>query len=200
MIKFSSMRSMMAVALAAGLVFSVGCASSDGGHGSHGGHAHVNAWANVTQAVAVIIPTKGNTTAGTITFAQTGDTVTITGTVSGLTPGDHAMHIHEFGDASSADGAAAGGHYNPEGHAHGAPSATVRHAGDFGNITADASGNATINITVNNLTIAGLKNPIVGRGLIIHAKPDDFTQPVGNAGPRVGVGVIGIAKTPAPAK
>jgi Cu-Zn family superoxide dismutase len=40
----------------------------------------------------------------------------------------------------------------------------------------------------------GPANPIVGRAVIIHAKSDDGSQPVGNAGVRVGQGVIGIAK------
>ncbi|NNF43019.1 MAG: superoxide dismutase family protein, partial [Phycisphaerales bacterium] len=71
-----------------------------------------------------------------------------------------------------------------------------RHAGDFGNLVADATGRAHKVITVENITIAGTRNPIVGRGVIVHAKMDDGGQPTGNAGARIAQGVIGIAKTP----
>ena len=193
MIASFTRRALFAAVVATGLTFSVtGCASSDA-------HEHPSALAGQTEGVAVLIPTKGNTTAGVVRFSQSGHAVKIVGVVSGLTPGQHAMHIHEFGDGSSADGTSAGSHYNPEGHAHGAPGSGAHHAGDFGNITADASGNSTFELTVHNITVAGVTNPIVGRALVIHAKADDFTQPVGNAGPRVAVGIIGLGKVAAPA-
>ena len=53
---------------------------------------------------------------------------------------------------------------------------------------------ATLKITVDNISIAGEKNPIIGRAIVIHAKVDDGGQPTGNAGARQGFGVIGIAK------
>ena len=46
---------------------------------------------------------------------------------------------------------------------------------------------------MNNISIAGMKNPIIGRGVIVHAKVDDGGQPVGNAGARIACGVIGVA-------
>jgi superoxide dismutase, Cu-Zn family len=160
--------------------------------------AHVNAWASVKQAVAVLHPTSGNKCHGVIQFTQDGDSVKVTATVEGLTPGQkHAIHIHQFGDCSAPDGMSAGGHYNPEGHQHGLPSADQRHAGDLGNLQADNDGKAKYEITVKNVTIAGTKNPIVGRGVIVHAKADDGGQPVGNAGGRIACGVIGVANSTA---
>ncbi len=89
---------------------------------------------------------------------------------------------------------AAGGHFNPAGEAHGGPEAEHRHAGDFGNLEADASGTAKVSFTDKHITFDGA-NSILGRGLVIHAKEDDLkTQPTGNAGGRVAVGVIGAAK------
>ena len=88
----------------------------------------------------------------------------------------------------------AGGHYNPEKHPHALPDTTEkRHAGDLGNLQADSNGKVHHEITVKNVTIAGTKNPIIGRGVIVHAKVDDGGQPVGNAGPRIACGVIGVA-------
>lgn len=153
------------------------------------------AWADVKELVAVMVPTAGNTTAGTITFEQQGDKVKVVANISGLQPGQqHAFHIHEWGDLRSDDGTATGGHYNPEGHDHGLPDQEHRHAGDLGNLQADDAGNATYEITVDNLSLGGGKNPIVGRAVIIHAKPDDGGQPTGNAGARISHGVIGVAK------
>ncbi|HVS70686.1 MAG TPA: superoxide dismutase family protein [Phycisphaerae bacterium] len=167
---------------------------------SAGANGHAMMWSNVDHAVAVIYPTKGNSVSGTINFVKMGSGVHIHGTITGLTPNStHAIHIHEFGDQSSDDGSSAGGHYNPEGHSHGSPTSEIHHAGDLGNITADASGTATIDLMDNGISIAGMKDPIIGRAVVIHAKPDDFSQPVGNAGGRIGVGVIGIAKSSTPA-
>jgi Cu-Zn family superoxide dismutase len=127
--------------------------------------------------------------------------VQIVAEISGLkAKARHAFHIHEFGDVTGADGKTAGAHYNPEGHQHAGPDAAMRHAGDLGNVEADAKGRARYEKTLTGITIAGAKNPIVGRSVVIHAGEDDLTsQPSGNAGDRIGVGVIGIAKPAAPA-
>jgi Cu-Zn family superoxide dismutase len=173
----------------------------NGGSMGPGMMKHENMWANVNAASATLYPTKGNTVSGTLTFTTMGNGVHVRGTVTGLAPNStHAMHIHEFGDQSSDDGTSAGGHYNPEGHPHGAPTADQHHAGDLGNITADASGKATVDMMVNGVSIAGMTDPIVGRGVVIHAGVDDMkTQPTGNAGGRIAVGVIGVAKGQTPA-
>jgi Cu-Zn family superoxide dismutase len=197
-------QTLVASLFAAALAVAAGCQNQQAGmhhegmnHGSATEAHHESMWASVDHAVAVIYPTKGNTVSGTLNFVKMGDGVHIRGTVTGLEPNSvHGFHIHEFGDQSSDDGAAAGGHYNPEGHPHGGPTDAQHHAGDFGNITADATGKATIDLMVNDLSIAGMKNPIIGRGVVIHGKADDLkTPPSGNAGPRIGVGVIGIAKS-----
>jgi Cu-Zn family superoxide dismutase len=100
--------------------------------------------------------------------------------------------VHEFGDCSMADGTCAGGHFNPEGKDHGRPDAAVRHVGDFGNIKAGADGKAAYQRVDKLITFSG-PHSIIGRAVIIHANPDDFSQPTGNAGGRIGCGVIGIA-------
>ncbi len=157
---------------------------------------HKSSWESVSHAVAVLHPTEGSKTKGVVTFTQMGGKVKIVAKLEGLTPNQaHAFHIHEFGDVTSADGTSTGGHYNPEKHDHGLPDSGKRHAGDLGNVKADASGKATYEITVDNISIAGLKNPIIGRGVIVHAKPDDGGQPTGNAGARICSGVIGIGKS-----
>ena len=148
----------------------------------------------VTKAIAVLQPTKGNSVQGAVTFTKVADGVRVEANVTGLTPGKHGFHVHQFGDLSSADGSAAGGHFNPAGHQHAGPDAENRHAGDMGNIEADASGAGKLAYTDKQLQLDGA-NSILGRGVVVHAKEDDLkSQPSGEAGPRVAVGVIGAVK------
>ena len=180
------------------------------GGGDHDGHDHgdsAGAFEGLTTAVCVLTPTEGNTAAGKLTFTQVPDGILIEGTVTGLNPGQkHAYHIHQFGDISAADGTATGGHYNPAGVDHGLPAdgshgdhhhavATGGHAGDLGNLQADETGTAVVDVTFSNLTMAG-NNAIIGRAIIVHAGEDTGAQPTGEAGPRIAQGVIGIAAEP----
>jgi Cu-Zn family superoxide dismutase len=143
-------------------------------------------------ASATLRPASGSQVQGKINFAQTGTTVRMTGEVTGLSPGLHGFHLHEKGDCSAADATSAGAHFNPGAHKHGGPLSAERHAGDFGNLTADASGKAVVNLTVTGIAVAaGQPNSIPGRGLIVHALPDDEkTDPTGNSGGRIACGVI----------
>lgn len=155
-----------------------------------------SACGDMNMLVAAMHPTQGNSTMGKVTFQQVDGGVKVVADITGLSPNaKHGFHIHEYGDCSSPDGTSAGGHYNPEGHDHALPNGHMRHAGDLGNLTADANGNAHYEITVHNISLCGTNNPILGRGVIIHAKPDDGGQPTGNAGARIACGVIGIANS-----
>ncbi|MCO5297165.1 MAG: superoxide dismutase family protein [Fimbriimonadaceae bacterium] len=148
----------------------------------------------IGRAVAVVQPTAGNQVKGIVTFTVGAHGVLVHAEVTGLPPNStHGFHIHEFGDLRSDDGKSLGGHYNPGGHMHALPTTSMRHAGDLGNLKADAKGVATLNQEFDTFTIDGEKAPILGRGLVIHALPDDGGQPTGNAGGRIAVGVIGVA-------
>ncbi len=153
--------------------------------------------AGVSSAVAVVHATEGNATDGTVRFNVVDGKIKIIADITGLKPNSkHAIHIHQFGDCSSGDGKSAGGHYNPKGHKHGGPTAEERHAGDLGNLTSDGEGNAHYELIVDNISIGGKRNPIIGRAIIIHAGEDDLeSQPTGAAGARIGCGIIGAAKT-----
>lgn len=145
-------------------------------------------------AICVVVPTEGSDCQGVVMFQEEGDgKVKVTASISGLTPNEkHAIHIHEFGDITDLSGKSAGGHFNPDKTPHGLPPAAKRHAGDLGNLQADAKGKATYELVVDNISIAD-KNAILGRAIVVHALPDDGGQPTGNAGARIGFGVIGIA-------
>ncbi len=150
--------------------------------------------AAITKAIAVLHPTEGHEAHGTVTFTKSESGMDVTADVEGLTPGKHGFHIHELGDCSAVDGTSAGGHFNPDGKAHGAPTAAVRHVGDLGNIAAEADGKAHLEWTDTHLSFGG-PHSIIGLAVIVHAAEDDLTsQPTGDAGARVACGVIGIAK------
>jgi superoxide dismutase, Cu-Zn family len=144
------------------------------------------------QATAALQPTKGNKAFGEATFAQEGDKLRVLVNAQGLKPNqEHGFHIHEAGDCSSGDGMSAKGHFNPAAQPHGNPAAGAHHAGDLPALKADKDGRAKLDAMLEGVTLAPGPNSIVGRGLILHADPDDYkTQPTGNSGSRIACGVI----------
>lgn len=148
-----------------------------------------------SKAVAVIHPTEGNEASGTVTFTATNDGVQVQAEIEGIEEGNHGFHIHQYGDCTAPDGTSAGGHYNPEDTEHAGPDADPRHVGDMGNIEANAEGLASKDYVDSKITLNG-PNSIIGHGVIIHAGEDDLeSQPTGDAGARLGCGVIGIGNT-----
>ena len=146
----------------------------------------------VTRAVAMVQPASGSSVSGVVYFAQFERGVAVLAEITGLTPGLHGFHIHEFGDCSGPEATTAGGHYNPRGVSHGCPPSWPIHAGDLGNLNADDSGTATFYRIFHHLRLDGPES-ILGRGVVVHAGEDDcVSQPSGAAGARVGCGTIGI--------
>ncbi len=143
-------------------------------------------------ATAQLEPRSGSNVKGKLTFTQIGDVVRVTGEISGHTKGPKAMHIHEKGDCSAADGMSTGGHLNPHKQKHGGPYDPAKHSGDLGNINFNADGVAKVNFTVGDISVSrGKADGIIGKAVIVHADRDDFkTDPTGNAGGRVACGVI----------
>jgi superoxide dismutase, Cu-Zn family len=144
------------------------------------------------RATAALQPTKGNKAFGEATFEQVGDKVRVVLFAQNLPPErEVGFHIHEAGDCSSGDGMSAKGHFNPHGKPHGRAGSAERHAGDLPSLKAGKDGRAKLDATVDGISIGKGAGDIVGRGLIIHADPDDYkTQPTGNAGARIACGVI----------
>ncbi|MHB1558243.1 MAG: superoxide dismutase family protein [Isosphaeraceae bacterium] len=150
---------------------------------------------SVAKAEAQLIPTeKGEgKVKGTIWFIKTGKGMHVKGEISGLTPGEHGFHVHEFG-VWSKDGMASGGHFNPGKTPHASHDSAKRHVGDLGNVKADENGKAVIDIEDDELSFDG-PNCILGRGLVVHEMADDLkSQPAGNAGGRLAVAIIGVSK------
>ncbi|CAA2986823.1 superoxide dismutase [Cu-Zn], chloroplastic [Olea europaea subsp. europaea] len=148
------------------------------------------------KAVAVL---KGTSNVeGVVTLNQEADgPTTVKVRVTGLTPGKHGFHLHEFGDTTNGC-ISTGAHFNPNGLTHGAPEDEVRHAGDLGNIVADTNGVAEATIVDNQIPLSG-PNSVVGRAFVVHELEDDLGKgghelslSTGNAGGRLACGVVGL--------
>tara|TARA_B100001057_G_C22553590_1_gene834445 strand:- start:179 stop:709 length:531 start_codon:yes stop_codon:yes gene_type:complete len=131
---------------------------------------------------------------GKITFVEKNGIVSLTAHVYNLSPGEHAIHIHEKSDCSSDDGKSSGGHWNPTFKNHGKwGDIEGYHKGDIGNFTADKIGHASINFETNQwcLDCNDETKNIIGKAIIIHQGSDDFiSQPSGAAGSRIICGAI----------
>lgn len=148
-----------------------------------------------TKAVAHIHAKDDGEALGSVTFEQTDEGVNVTAQLSGLEQGKHGFHIHQYGDCTAADLTSAGGHYNPYNMQHAAPTDSMRHMGDMGNLPVGEDGNGTLDYLDNVIELNG-SNSIIGRAIIIHSGADDLTsQPSGAAGERIACGVIGIANS-----
>ncbi|MBM17589.1 MAG: superoxide dismutase [Epsilonproteobacteria bacterium] len=154
---------------------------------------HIPLHTKPTAAVAIIQPTKGNQVSGVVRFTQEKEGIRVVAKLTGLSEGKHGFHVHEYGECTSVDGMCTGDHFNPTDAPHGHPDNDFVHVGDLGNIIANQHGEAHYDAINKHMTFFGPKC-IIGRGLIVHADPDDLqTQPTGNSGKRIGCGVIGIA-------
>jgi len=151
----------------------------------------------VRKAVCVIEGHPG--VYGIVQFEQIYDdeATKITGEIKGLTPGLHGFHVHEWGDNTQGC-TSAGAHFNPHQRIHGGPKSEGRHMGDLGNIRANPDGVARFHICDRLITLAG-EHSIIGRTLVVHQNVDDLGKggneeslKTGNAGERIGCGVIGI--------
>lgn len=142
-------------------------------------------------AVATLSGISGSAASGTVQLTQLADgSVAVKVDLARVPAGVHGFHIHDKGDCGD-NGNAAGGHFNPDATAHGAPTATPHHAGDFGNVTANAAGEVHTTFTTRSVTVEPGPNSAVGHAVILHANPDDLaTQPTGNAGGRIACGVV----------
>ena len=131
---------------------------------------------------------------GTATLSSVGHGVYVKLNVHDLTPGAHAIHVHQTAKCEGPDFKSAGGHFNPEGKKHGLQNPDGPHAGDIPNFTVDAKGKSKATVGAPNVTLGDDPHSVFtggGTALVIHAKADDGkTDPSGNSGDRIACGVI----------
>ncbi|MFP4467178.1 MAG: superoxide dismutase family protein [Candidatus Goldiibacteriota bacterium] len=133
--------------------------------------------------------------AGSVKFEETNEGVRIKAEIRNMTPGSHAIHIHENGSCAGDGFADAGGHFNPYDKKHGFLAKNGPHAGDLPNINIKPDGTASYEVINQRVTLEkGKKNSLLKKGgtsIIIHEGPDDYyTQPAGGGGKKAACGVI----------
>ena len=157
-------------------------------------NTEVNSSQAAAAAMATVSGTLPHTTlTGTADFTQQNGKVKMVLNITCLTMANKsvAVHLHEMGDCGDM-GKMAHGHWNPTNQQHGKWGSGSFHSGDIGNVSLDAAGNGTLEMETDLWSIGGDdKTNILNRSVIVHGGVDDFTtQPTGNAGSRIGCGVI----------
>jgi Cu-Zn family superoxide dismutase len=151
------------------------------------------------EAKAVLKDADGNRI-GTVKFDDDDDgihvKVHVDAPLSALSAGFHGFHVHAVGECV-APFTSAGGHFNPGGASH------PHHAADMPVLLVNADGTAEARFVSDRFTV----DQIVGRAVIIHAKPDNYaniptdrydpdpdamTLATGDAGARQACGLIKV--------
>ncbi len=150
----------------------------------------------IQSAVAYLNPVGDSQVQGKVTFEKKLEGIQIIADVDGLNPGKHGFHIHEHGDCGEEGASAAGAHFDPMYAKHSGPDDSARHVGDLGNLVADEHGHAHYERVDHIISLEG-EHSIIGRSVIVHADPDDYTtQPAGASGARISCGIIEVVSTP----
>jgi superoxide dismutase, Cu-Zn family len=147
-------------------------------------------------AVATVRDTQEGVLLGVVQFEDSDQGLKINAELSGVPPGKHGFHIHAYGSCDR-NGKAAGGHFNPDTTQHGllmTDGFAKAHAGDLGNIDIAPDGTGKIATRLEKLSLSGGAYSVAGRAVIVHEAEDDFGQPTGNAGARIGCGTITLVE------
>ncbi len=130
---------------------------------------------------------------GVLTLTDVGAAISVGGTLRGLMPGVHGMHIHAVGRCDGPDFASAGPHWSPTPKQHGSTNQAGPHFGDLMNITVGADSTVLVMMSTPAGSLRG-ENPLLdadGAAIVIHAAADDYkTDPSGNSGARIACGVV----------
>ena len=147
------------------------------------------------KAEAVLNGTQADTTlSGTVRFSEDDGKVKMKLEVDipKMANKTVAVHLHEHGSCGDM-GKEAHGHWNPTSANHGKWGSASFHRGDIGNVDLNGEGKGSLELETDLWSISGTDSTknILNKAVIVHSGKDDFTtQPTGNAGSRIGCGVI----------
>ena len=150
-------------------------------------------------ALCLLKPDGGSGVQGVVKFSQEpGQKTRVVAEVTGLTPGLHGFHVHQYGNLLEGC-VTAGPHFNPSGKDHGGPDSEERHHGDLGNVVAGEDGIGKYDNEDPLLMLSG-EHSIIGRSVVCHADTDDLgldghadSKTTGHAGARLACGTIGLS-------
>lgn len=168
------------------------CQRSDSSADTTMGEDSADLLADSDNSPFAVVRDAENRELGILAFSEESGGIRVTGKLTGLPPGERAIHIHTVGQCE-APFTSAGPHWNPEGKQHGKDNPQGSHFGDMLNITVDDDGSVEIDETTPNGSFGGDMGlfDADGASIVIHAGPDDYkTDPAGNAGDRIACGVI----------
>lgn len=135
---------------------------------------------------------------GTAMLTQEPAGTRVTATLTGLPAGTYAIHLHAVGKCEGPTFTTAGGHFNPAMKQHGSLNPAGEHAGDLPNVVVGDDHRGTLDAVRAGLRLVDGDAPLLdtdGAAIVVHAGPDDYrTDPAGNAGARIGCGVLAHGK------
>eukprot|EP00057_Strongylocentrotus_purpuratus_P019570 XP_011674044.1 PREDICTED: LOW QUALITY PROTEIN: copper chaperone for superoxide dismutase [Strongylocentrotus purpuratus] len=148
------------------------------GQGSNETGAHLGA--------AVAMLETGDPVRGVVRLLQVAqETCIIDGTIDGLSPGEHSLRVHQYGDIS--DGCASCGNiFDARGFLHGEKAGEQKAAGDLGVIVAGDNGRSTFRMENGQVKVWD----VIGRSMVVGAGSDVTAEIGAKFGLGIACGII----------
>lgn len=137
-----------------------------------------------------LLKTADGKDAGSVTATQEDGGIRLAINATGMSAGEHGIHVHMTGKCEGPKFESAGGHWNPMGAQHGLSNPQGQHSGDMPNLVVASDGSGRMDYLLDEAQLDQMLDTD-GAALVIHAKADDQkTDPSGDSGDRLACGVF----------